>query len=114
MQAQAAPQIVKGAVRKGNVSDARRASRDFVAGPETRVDVDRLKAIRQPRDPHAAVFLHRLIVPLASLVSVFLTPASALAAGEPGGYEYFHTYAEVKSEVDAAVAAHPSIARRGP
>ncbi len=51
-------------------------------------------------------------MPLVALVSVFLTPASALAAGEPAGYEYFHTYAEVKAEIDAAVAAHPGIAQR--
>jgi hypothetical protein len=74
--------------------------------------MDRLKAIRQPRDPHAVVFLHRLIVPLVALVFVFLTPASALAAGEPSGYEHFHTYSEVKADIDAAVAAYPNIAQR--
>jgi murein tripeptide amidase MpaA len=53
-----------------------------------------------------------LIVPLLASLAVLLTPASVAAANEPSGYEYFHTYAEVKAEIDDAVAAHPQIAQR--
>ena len=49
---------------------------------------------------------------LVAIAALLGTPASAAAAGEPSGYEYFHTYAEVKAEIDAAVAAHPAIAQR--
>lgn len=53
------------------------------------------------------------LLPLAALLSATaLAPAPAAAAGGPAGYEYFHTYAEVKAEIDDAVAAHPGIARR--
>jgi carboxypeptidase T len=41
---------------------------------------------------------------------VMFAPAPA-AAAEPAGYEYFHTYAEVKAELDATESAHPGIAR---
>jgi murein tripeptide amidase MpaA len=51
-------------------------------------------------------------VALVASLAVLLSPATAAAAGEPPGYAYFHTYAEVKAEIDAAVAAHPGIARR--
>jgi carboxypeptidase T len=51
-------------------------------------------------------------VPLVALAAVLSTPAPAAAAGEPSGYEYFHTYAEMKAEIDDAVAAHPGIAQR--
>lgn len=48
---------------------------------------------------------------LALVVAMSLiAPAPVAAAGEPSGFEYFHTYAEVKAEIDAAVAAHPDIA----
>jgi hypothetical protein len=53
------------------------------------------------------------LLPVAALLCVSLfAPAPTAAAGEPGGYEYFHTYAEVKADIDAAVAAHPGIAER--
>jgi murein tripeptide amidase MpaA len=74
--------------------------------------VDRLEPVGRPRDAHRVVFLHRLIVPLVAIASLLLTPATVAAAGEPGGYEYFHTYAEVKADIDDAVAAHPGIAQR--
>jgi murein tripeptide amidase MpaA len=51
-------------------------------------------------------------VALVASAAVFLTPATALAVGEPSGYEYFHTYAEMKAEIDNAVADHPDIAMR--
>jgi carboxypeptidase T len=55
----------------------------------------------------------RLLPSLAALlVVVLLAPAPVAAAGEPAGYEYFHTYAEVKAEIDDAVAVHPDIAAR--
>jgi len=38
-------------------------------------------------------------------------PATGSAA-EPNGFEYFHTYAEVKTEIDQTVADHPGIAKR--
>jgi murein tripeptide amidase MpaA len=53
-----------------------------------------------------------VIVALVAVAALLGTPASAAAAGEPSGYEYFHTYAEVKAEIDAAVAAHSTIAQR--
>jgi len=53
------------------------------------------------------------VLPLAALLSAtLLAPAPAAASGEPAGYEYLHTYAEVKAEIDAAVAAHPGITAR--
>lgn len=52
-------------------------------------------------------------LPVAALLCAsLLAPAPAAAAGEPAGYEHLHTYAEVKAEIDAAVAAHPGIAER--
>jgi murein tripeptide amidase MpaA len=52
-------------------------------------------------------------MPLATLLCATLfAPAPAAAAGEPAGYEYFHTYAEVKTDIDAIVAARPGIAER--
>jgi murein tripeptide amidase MpaA len=53
-----------------------------------------------------------VIVPLVAALAVLLTPATAAAAGEPSGYEHFHTYAEVKAEIDEVVAGHPGIAER--
>jgi hypothetical protein len=50
----------------------------------------------------------------ALLLLVFLglaLPAPA-AAAEVKGFEYFHTYSEVKSLIDSTVAAHPNIAKR--
>jgi len=49
-----------------------------------------------------------LVLLLNLLVLALPVPA---AAAEPKGFEYYHTYAEVKAEIDATVAAHPSIAR---
>lgn len=49
-----------------------------------------------------------LVLLLNLLTLVAPVPA---AAAEPAGFEYFHTYAEVKAEIDATVAAHPGIAR---
>ena len=51
-------------------------------------------------------------MPLVSLLAVLLTPGTVAAAGEPSGYAYFHTYAEVRADIDDAVAAHPNIAQR--
>jgi hypothetical protein len=45
------------------------------------------------------------------LLGALVAPGSA-AAAEPAGFEYFHTYAEVKGAIDATVAAHPNIAKR--
>ena len=54
----------------------------------------------------------RRLLPLLTLaVASLLMPGPAAAAGEPAGYEHFHTYAEVKAGIDAAVAGHPDIAR---
>jgi hypothetical protein len=49
------------------------------------------------------------VVVLLNLL-VLMAPATA-AAAEPAGYEYFHTYAEVKAELDAAEVNFPAIAR---
>jgi murein tripeptide amidase MpaA len=55
----------------------------------------------------------RHLLPLSALLcAALLTPAPVAASGEPAGYEYFHTYAETVSELNAAEAAHPSIAQR--
>ncbi len=52
------------------------------------------------------------LLPLATLLLAMLLAPGPIAAAEPSGYEHLHTYAEVKAEIDAAVAAHPGIARR--
>ncbi|MEP7158124.1 MAG: M14 family metallopeptidase [Chloroflexota bacterium] len=46
------------------------------------------------------------------LGAALIGPAPVAAAGEPSGYEYFHTYAETVSELNAAEADHPAIAER--
>ncbi|HUP83503.1 MAG TPA: M14 family metallopeptidase [Candidatus Limnocylindria bacterium] len=51
-------------------------------------------------------------MPLVAIAALLLTPATVAAAGEPSGYAYFHTYDEVKTEIDDVVAAHPGIAQR--
>ena len=48
-----------------------------------------------------------LVIPVAAA-----GPATALAADFPAGYTGFHTYAEMVADVDAVVAAHPTIARK--
>ena len=112
MLTQSAPQVMQRAIGQRDVGHSGRAAGNFGARPEARVDVDRHETVGQPRDPHRVVFLHRAIVALVAIAALLGTPASAAAAGEPSGYEYFHTYAEVKAEIDAAVAAHPAIAQR--
>ena len=52
-----------------------------------------------------------LLVAVLLSIGVLASPAP-VAAAEPPGYEYFHTYAEVKAQLDAAQANHPGIARR--
>jgi hypothetical protein len=49
------------------------------------------------------------LVVLLNLMVMF-APSPA-AAAEPAGYEYFHTYAEVKADLDSAEANYPGIAR---
>lgn len=110
--AQAAPQVVQRAVGQRNVGHSGRALRQLGTRPEARVDVDRHETVGEPRNPHRVVFLHQLIVALVACAALLGTPATAAAAGEPSGYEYFHTYAEVNAEIDGVVAAHPSIAQR--
>ena len=110
--AQAAPQIMQRAIGQSDVSHSGRAQSNLGARPEARVNVDRHEAIGEPRDPHRVVFLHRVIVALVLVAALLGTPASVAAAGEPSGYEYFHTYAEVKADIDDVVAAHPGIAQR--
>ncbi len=39
-------------------------------------------------------------------------PLRAAAAGEPAGYEYFHTYDEAVAVIDQAVATHPNLAQK--
>ena len=48
-----------------------------------------------------------LLVPLAAAA-----PASAAAADFPAGFTGYHTYAEVVADVNAVVAAHPTIASK--
>ena len=53
------------------------------------------------------------LLPLLALVlGGLLMPAPVGAAGEPAGFEYFHTYAENEQVIDDAVAAHPAIAQK--
>lgn len=54
----------------------------------------------------------RFFVMLSAIVSGLLIAAAPVAAAEPPGYEHFHTYAEMKAELDATVADHPGIAQR--
>jgi carboxypeptidase T len=48
-----------------------------------------------------------LILPLAAA-----TPATAAAADFPAGFTGYHTYAEVVADVNAVVAAHPTLVRK--
>jgi hypothetical protein len=53
----------------------------------------------------------RRLLPLSLVLgAALLMPAPVAAAGEPNGYEYFHTYAETVSELNAVAAGHPQIA----
>src|SRR4051794_11597966 len=47
-----------------------------------------------------------------SLVALLLTSVQPVAAAEPAGYTYFHTYAENEQVIDRIVAAHPGIAQK--
>ena len=47
-----------------------------------------------------------------SLVATLAPAPSPVAAAEPAGYEFFHTYAEMGAVIDRAVAQHPGIAAR--
>jgi carboxypeptidase T len=53
-----------------------------------------------------------LLAALASIVALVALAGAPVAAAEPPGYEYFHTYAETEAVIDAAVAQHPDIARK--
>jgi carboxypeptidase T len=53
-----------------------------------------------------------LLAAQASIVALGALAAAPVAAAEPPGYEYFHTYAETEAAIDAAVAQHPDIARK--
>ncbi len=53
----------------------------------------------------------RITVPLIVLALGALVPAP-VAAAEPVGFEYFHTYDENTALIDQAVTDHPAIARR--
>jgi len=53
----------------------------------------------------------RLVAPLFALALGALVSVP-VAAAEPAGFEYFHTYDENKALIDQAVADHPAIARR--
>ena len=55
--------------------------------------------------------MNRPLRTLPLLILLALAMPVPAAAAEPNGFEYFHTYAEVKAEIDATVAAHPGIAR---
>lgn len=55
----------------------------------------------------------KIPVALVLLLNVVaLAAPTSAAAAEPSGFEYYHTYAEVKAEIDQTVADHPGIARR--
>lgn len=47
-----------------------------------------------------------------SLLTLIAPWPRPVAAAEPAGYEYFHTYAEMEAVLDNVVAAHPNIARK--
>ena len=50
-----------------------------------------------------------LVVALVALVGVGATPARAITAHFPTGYEGFHTYAEMVADITAVQAAYPDI-----
>ena len=58
----------------------------------------------------------RWLIPVtAAFVAAGLLPLPAAAvvlSGEPAGYQFYHSYAEVKSAIDNTVAGHPDIAER--
>ncbi len=47
-----------------------------------------------------------------SLVALLLLTVQPVAATEPPGFEYFHTYAENEQVIDDIVASHPNIAQK--
>jgi len=47
-----------------------------------------------------------------SVVATLVAAARPVAAAEPSGYAYFHTYAEMAQVIDKAVADHPGIAAK--
>ncbi|HEX2755192.1 MAG TPA: hypothetical protein VHM48_06995, partial [Candidatus Limnocylindrales bacterium] len=49
---------------------------------------------------------------LALLLPLAAAPASAAAADFPAGKTGYHTYAEMVADVNAVVAAHPTIAQK--
>ena len=49
---------------------------------------------------------------IASAIALVFPMSNAAAAGEPPGFEYYHTYAENEQVIDDAVAAHPQIAMK--
>ena len=62
VRAQAAAQIVHGAIGQGDVGYSLSALGDDRRRPETGIDVNRLKAIRVPRDAHGSVAFHLAIL----------------------------------------------------
>jgi len=66
---------------------------------------------RRSRRRFASPALVSLVV-LMALVLAKPAPAAADTIEFPPGYEQYHTYAEMVSEIDAAVAAHPTIVRK--
>ncbi len=56
----------------------------------------------------------RLVSPAVVTLAVasLLASAAPARAAEPAGYEHFHTYAEMETLIDAAVADHPQIAHK--
>jgi carboxypeptidase T len=56
-----------------------------------------------------------LWVPVAlalSLVALLVATVQPVAAAEPAGFEYFHTYAENEQIINNVVAAHPGVAQK--
>ncbi len=46
------------------------------------------------------------------MLGLLLATVQPVAAAEPAGFEYFHTYAENEQIIDNVVAAHPNIAQK--
>jgi hypothetical protein len=71
MRAQAAAQVMHGAVGQRDVGHFLRTLGGHRGRPETRVDMDCLEAVRVPRDAHGSVAFHAAIltdpVPLGAL-----------------------------------------------
>lgn len=55
---------------------------------------------------------YRILGALLGLAALTAVAPLPVAAAEPAGYEYFHTYAEAMHVIDQTVADHPTLAKK--